>query len=174
MDMSNQQPVPPSGTHSGGDSWGGPGGHPGLNPGGQQKSWWGRHWKWVVPVGCLLPILGCGCCFTGILFSAVGVAKSSPVYQQSLTLVQADPRVQAALGSPTQPSWLVWGQVNVNYNAGPSGGASGDAEIHYTLTGPNGTGWVTASGQGINGQWTIDYLVVSLSSGTSIDVLVSP
>ena len=35
-----------------------------------QKSWFGRNWKWVVPVGCLTPILVCGGFFT-LIFGAV-------------------------------------------------------------------------------------------------------
>lgn len=49
-----------------------------------QRSWWGRNWKWVAPVGCLGPLLGCGGCLSIFVIGIFSALKSSDVYQEAL------------------------------------------------------------------------------------------
>jgi hypothetical protein len=49
-----------------------------------QPNWLGRNWKWVVPVGCLLPVLLVGGCALMVFFFAAGVMKQSDAYKIAL------------------------------------------------------------------------------------------
>lgn len=56
-------------------------------PPGRQRSWFGRNWFWLIPLGCLTPILCCG----GGIVLLFGMLKSSGAYTQSLERVQQHP-----------------------------------------------------------------------------------
>lgn len=133
-----------------------------------ERSWWSRNWKWVVPVGCLTPIVICGggvALFASLIF---GIVKQSGAYQDSLAQVRADPRVTAALGEPIEPGWLVTGNVEVN-------GAAGEANISYGVTGPDGSGTVYVEADKTAGQWTFHVLLVDIDdTGDRIDLLAPP
>ena len=58
-----------------------------------QRSWWGRNWYWVVPVGCLVPLLVCGGGLVLIFTSALGIIKSSDVYKDALSRAKESPAV---------------------------------------------------------------------------------
>src|SRR5690606_38258460 len=93
--------------------------------------WWSRNWKWVVPVGCLLPVVVC-CGGITLLFSLVFDAiKSSEPYKQSLAMVQTHLQVTAALGTPIEPGFFLSGNINVS-------GGSGEADLNYPISGPHG------------------------------------
>ena len=97
-----------------------------------KRSWWSRNWKWVVPVGCLTPIVICGGGATLIVALVFGVIKESGAYQDSLAQAQTDARVVAALGTPIEPGFFVMGNIEVN-------GPAGTADLSYSISGPNGT-----------------------------------
>lgn len=138
---------------------------PGAPPPGPRKSWWGRNWKWVVPVGCLTPIIVCGGLITLGVTVGLGAIKSSDVYQQSLAAAQADARVQQALGTPVEPGFLVTGNIDVQ-------NSSGRADLTYPISGPKGGGTVHAMGDMAGGAWTLNLVVVKIdASGEEIDVL---
>jgi hypothetical protein len=44
-------------------------------------NWFGRNWKWVVPVGCLVPVFFLGGCALAIFFFAMGVLKQTGCLQ---------------------------------------------------------------------------------------------
>ncbi len=50
----------------------------------QNKNWWGRNWKWVVPVGCLVPLALCAGFITLIVSLVFGMMKSSDAYKEAL------------------------------------------------------------------------------------------
>ena len=78
-----------------------------------QDSSWSRNWKWMVPVGCLTPVLLCGGFLTFVMTLAFGVMKSSVPYTQSLEAVKAHPQAQRELGDPIEPGFIVTGSVNL-------------------------------------------------------------
>ena len=59
-----------------------------------QKNWWGRNWKWVVPVGLAVPGLGGGGLFTVILL-VFGIIKHSDVYTEALAAANASAAYQS-------------------------------------------------------------------------------
>lgn len=47
-------------------------------------NWFGRNWKWVVPVGCLVPVLFLVGCVLAIFFFAISVLKQTDAYKTAL------------------------------------------------------------------------------------------
>jgi len=134
----------------------------------RKKSWWGRNWFWVLPVGCLTPILFCGGFFTLIISLVFGMIKSSYPYEDSLATVQSDQRVVSVLGSPVEPGFFVTGQINLNNN-------SGNADIAYSISGPNGEGDVYVTAVKTAGQWSYTLFEVYLDpTSQNIDMLAKP
>jgi len=135
---------------------------------GEQKSrgWWGRNWVWVVPVGCLTPIVVCGGGFVLIFTLVFGAIKSSDAYQGALTRAQADARVVAALGSPVEGGLLVTGNINVS-------GSTGHADLSIPISGPNGSAMIYAAADKSAGQWQYTTLDVVID-GTDVRIDLLP
>lgn len=131
----------------------------------QRKSWWVRHRIWVISLAVLVPVVCVGI-IAAITFFVMGVIKSSEPYTRSLQIVQADAEVQAALGTPIESSWLVMGSVHMDYGRRST---TGDADITYGVSGPNGEGDVHAVAQCDNNVWTFSLVAVDVD-GQLIDV----
>ena len=130
---------------------------------GQQSSetWWSHNWKWVVPVGCLAPIL----LVAVIVTAAFSFLKSSGPYTLALDSARADCEVRAALGAPVTAGWSVAGSMNVT---GPSGHADLSFPLHGSRT--SGTLYVTATRAA--GRWRFDLLECEVAGRTTrIDLL---
>jgi hypothetical protein len=130
----------------------------------QERSWFGRNWKWLLPVGCLLPFVAVGGCVTVLVVGVFGALKASEGFSQSLAMVRADQQVKDVLGEPLEPAFLVSGNINVSTQGG-------NADVHYDITGPKGTGTVHAEAFKEAGSWRFRTLIVETSSGEKIDVL---
>src|SRR5437773_12511954 len=78
-----------------------------LPPPMPQPNWFGRNWKWVVPVGCLLPVLLVGGCGLMVFFFATGIMKQSDAYKIALARAQTNPAVIEAIGSPISQTGIV-------------------------------------------------------------------
>ena len=104
---------------------------PPLPPPMPPTNWFGRNWKWVVPVGCLLPVLFLGGCALAIFFFAMGVMKQTDVYKTAVARAQTNPAVIEAIGSPISQIGIVSGKSNVN-------GATGEANLSIPMKGPKG------------------------------------
>jgi hypothetical protein len=122
-----------------------------------RRSWWSRNWKWLVPVGAVIVILGCAGVFTLFASMIFGVLKSSEPYTESLAIVQADPHVRDALGSPIEAGFLVSGNINWN-------GSAGHADLAYSVSGPSGDADVYVVADRATGQWSITRLIVDVDS----------
>jgi hypothetical protein len=134
-----------------------------MEPSGE-RSWLGRNWKWLLPVGCLLPFVAVGGCVTLIIVGVFGALKASDAYHLSLAAVRADQAVVDALGEPIEPAFLVSGNIHVSTQGG-------NADVHYDITGPKATGTVHAVAVKEAGSWKFRSLVVETSTGEKIDVL---
>ena len=130
-----------------------------------ERTWWSRNWKWVVPAGCLTPVLVCGGFVALILTLVFGMIKSSPPYTESLAAVKANAEAQQELGNPIEPGFFVTGGIETS-------GDSGDADITYAVSGPNGSGTVHAVADKAAGQWTFTTLELAIeATGQRIDLL---
>jgi len=130
------------------------------------RSWFGRNWKWLLPFGCLLPFVVVGGCTALVVLVAFGALRQSTAYQMSLAVVQADEKVQAALGQPIESAMFVRGSVNI------ATGDRGDADINYDISGPKDKGTVHVIAVQRGGNWKLKKLTVDVeSTGDQIDVL---
>lgn len=130
-----------------------------------ETNWWGRNWKWVVPVGCV-GILALMVSFVFLILSLVfGVIKSSDVYKGAFARAEKDPSVQTAVGSPLEEGFIVSGKINVS-------GPSGNADLAIPVYGPGGEATIYAVAKKSAGQWTYSTLVVEIEdTGQRIDLL---
>ncbi len=128
-----------------------------MYPDENRGSWWSRNWKWVVPVGCLVPLLVVGGCVASIFFVATTAMKSSDVYKDALVKAQSNPAVVEALGSPITTGFFTGGSIN-------SSGPSGDAAFSIPLSGPKGKGTIQLEAKKSGGEWTYSTLVVDIEN----------
>ena len=127
-------------------------------------NWFGRNWKWVVPVGCLLPVLFIGGCVLAALFFATGVMKQSDAYKMALARAQTNPAVIEAIGSPISQTAIVSGNSNVN-------GATGEANLSIPLMGPKGKATLYVEAKKSADIWYFQTMVVKIEkTGERIDL----
>ena len=138
------------------------------SPTGPRKNWWGRHWKWFVPTGCLTLIIVVGGCIAGLVGFVFSMIKSSDAYKDALAAAQTSTVVQKALGTPIEAGFLVSGNINVS-------GTSGNANLAIPISGPNGEATIYVVATRLQGKWTFNTLrVVVKDSGERIDLLEKP
>ena len=121
----------------------------------QNKNWWGRNWKWVVPVGCL----GSLALFAGFIALIVclvfGMMKSSDAFKDALAKAKAHPSVQKTIGTPIEEGMFVTGNINIS-------GPSGQADLAIPISGPDGEATIYVVAAKLAGQWTFSTLVVEI------------
>jgi hypothetical protein len=132
----------------------------------QQRGWFARNWMWVVPVGCLLPIVGCVVIFGGAAWFGLSAMKGSP-YMASVMAVSMNPEVQAALGDSLQPGQPPQADVM-------PGPGTNQVDFQYTLTGPKGTGKVHVVADRTADGWNYTTHTVTIDgTGEVINVPIS-
>ena len=122
-------------------------------------NWWSRNWKWVVAVGCLLPLLLLGGCVAGLVLIVFKAVRSSDVYTEAVSRAQNNPAVREKLGEPITPKWWLGGNVNVKND-------EGEADITIPIAGPKDEGRIRAIGTKSGGRWTYQTLEVQIGSET--------
>lgn len=125
--------------------------------------WWSRNWKWVVPVGCLLPIILFGSCVAGIAWFAVSAIRSSKPYSEALERARTNPVVIERLGTPIEPRWWLTGSVDLSNE--------GSADFKIPISGPKGDAFITVKGSAQDGRWTYTRMSVETGRGDAIDLL---
>ena len=131
------------------------------------RSWWSRNWKWVVPVGCLTPLLLVGGCVAGIVFFVFSAIKGTDLYEDAVVRAQNDPRVVEALGGPVEAGWWVTGSVNVE-------GHRGTADFSVPLLGTRKRGTLDVAGTRDGGEWNYSTLRVRVEDGPVIELIPAP
>jgi hypothetical protein len=121
-----------------------------------KRSWWGRNWKWVVPVLCLTPLLVCG----GIFTIALRMMKSSEVYTEAVAKARASASVKALLGEPITEGFWVNGGIEVS-------GTTGKADFAIPLSGPKGSATLYVVATKRAGRWEFSTLEVAASDSGS-------
>jgi len=137
-----------------------------MNPP-EQKGWFGRNWKWFVPVGCLSVVLMAVLFVAAAVYFAFGSVKSSYAYQEAMTRTRSNAAVIKELGEPIKPGWLVSGTINVN-------GASGSADLSIPVSGPNKSGTVYVVATKKMGKWDISGLEVAVEGENKRINLLAP
>lgn len=127
-------------------------------------SWWSRNWKWVVPLGCLTPLLLIGSCVAGIVFFVFTAIKGSDAYTDAVQRAQTDPRVVTALGGPVEAGWWVTGNIDVD-------GSGGTADFDVPLQGTAKKGTLEIEAERDSGGWNYSVMRVHVDDGTTIDLI---
>jgi len=131
-------------------------------PDNQQQSWSRRNWKWLVPVGCLTPIVVCSGLLT-VIFSSM---KSSEPYGQALAKAQGSREVIQALGEPIDAGFLVSGEIHVDLDG------TGNANFAIPISGPQGSAVLNVVAKKEAGMWSFQQLNVAVErSDKRIDLL---
>ena len=122
----------------------------------KQKSWFGRNWPWVLPVGgCLAVILlfvfGVGAAIFGV---SKMISGSAP-YEYAVEMAKNDERVISFLGENIEPDGMMNGNISLNNN-------DGEADIIIPLKGSKGKGSVSVKGQKTDGEWYYEELYVTI------------
>jgi hypothetical protein len=115
--------------------------------------WWARHWKWLVPAGCLTGLAGVAGSIALIVGLVFGLLKSTTPYKEALAKAQRDPVVIGRLGTPIQGGFLVSGNVNLS-------GGTGEAQMAIPLQGSRGSGTLYVEARQRAGTWTYSTLTV--------------
>ena len=131
-----------------------------------KPSWWSRNWKWVVPVGCLTPIVVCCGGGTLILLLAFGAIKSSDPYKEALERAKANEEVKGLLGEPIEAGFFVSGSIETS-------GASGKADLSIPISGPKGSATIYVTASKTAGKWEYSTLEVA-KNGARIDLRSKP
>jgi hypothetical protein len=124
-------------------------------------TWWGRNWKWVVPVLAAFLLALFAAFVLGVLGLVFGMMKSSEPYRHAVGRAQSDPQVIAALGSPVMAGWFVQGSFTHD-------GASGTADLSIPLDGPTADGTLYVVAEKRAGEWRYDTLAVNVEGGERI------
>lgn len=74
--------------------------------------WFSRNWKWIVGLGCLLPILCCAGSVAVVFFGVTKVVKESSIYADAEQRLKNSPQAAEALGSPVTLEGFPMGSIN--------------------------------------------------------------
>ena len=129
----------------------------------QQKGWFSRNWKWLLPVGCLTPLLCCGS-FAGVTyFGVTKMIESSGAYTEAMQKVNQSPEVAALIGTPVTSGIGISGEMNDK-------NGEGTANFTVPLKGKKGNGSLHVVARSSGGKWEFSRIDVSAHEKT-IDVL---
>ena len=129
-----------------------------------QKTWWGRNWKWLVPIGCGI-LLIVAAFVLGILALVSGMMRSSAPYKEALARAQSHPAVIQALGQPIKAGFIVTGSIRINFG-------SGYANLSIRISGPKGKARVHVNATKGGGTWSYNEIMVTVErQPTPIDLL---
>lgn len=122
----------------------------------QQKSWFGRNWPWVLPVGgCLAVILlfvfGIGAAFFGV----TKMLKNSEAYEYAVEEATNNEELIAVIGEPIETDGIMQGSINYR-----NGDASVD--IRVPLKGPNGKAFVSIKGEKRDDTWNYEEFYITI------------
>ncbi|WP_158655194.1 cytochrome c oxidase assembly factor Coa1 family protein [Flavivirga eckloniae] len=120
----------------------------------KRKSWFGRNWPWVLPVGgCLtiivLFILG----FGAIFFGVTKILGSSEPYKYAIDQVSKNTEAIAILGKPIEADGIMNGKISIKNDGG-------EADFEIPIVGPNGTAKVIVIANKTDGEWFYEKLYV--------------
>jgi hypothetical protein len=125
-----------------------------MNPP-QQKGWFGRNWKWLVPTGCLSLVVVAGAVVAAIAYLAFGSIKSSYPYQEAMTRTRSNADAIRELGEPIESGWLVSGNIQIT-------DSSGRADLSIPVSGPKKSGKVYVLATKRMGNWNLSALELEI------------
>ncbi len=134
-----------------------------------QKSWFGRNWPWVLPVGCcsgcliamIVFILGSGVALFKVFEKVVDV---SPI-EEVVTKAENNPKVKEILGNPIETTGFPSGSISLQ-------NGDGDVDFSIEIKGSKGEGTLYVKGIRANEKWIFEDLYITLKeTGEQINLL---
>jgi len=119
-----------------------------------QKSWFGRNWMWLVPVGGCLTLIVVGIVFIGSLFFGVTeVFKNSTPYEYALEQARNNPEVILALGDHIESDGMISGNISIQND-------KGNADFSIPIKGSKGKGRIFVIAEKSGDEWFYEKLYV--------------
>ena len=122
----------------------------------KQKSWFGKNWPWVIPVGgCLAVILlfvfGVG----AAIFGGMKMLKSSEPYEYAIEKASTNQELITIIGEPIETDGIMQGSMNYS---------NGDASVDITipLKGPKGKASVSIKGDKREDVWIYEAFYITI------------
>ena len=129
------------------------------------RGWWSRNWRWFVPVGSAVFVLGSVGFFVAIIALIFGMMKNTEVYETALFEAQTNPTVIEYLGNRIEDGLIFTGNMEVSPG-------SGYADIMIPISGQKGSGSLYVQAEKVAGSWQYHTLQVNVhDSDISIDLL---
>ena len=120
----------------------------------KQKTWLGRNWPWLIPVGgCLTVILLFVFGIGAIFFGVTKALKNATPYQYSVELAKNNAEVIAILGDPVETVGMLSGNVSLDTEGG-------NADFQIPLKGPKGKAKLFVKAEKFDGEWTYQEIYV--------------
>ncbi|WP_298754097.1 cytochrome c oxidase assembly factor Coa1 family protein [uncultured Psychroserpens sp.] len=120
----------------------------------RQKSWFGRNWLWVLPVGgclgvILLFVFGIG----AAIFGVSKIIKESAPYEYAVEAAKSNSDVQLALGEAIDTDGLFEGNITIN-------NSTGEANLKIPIKGEKGKGTIVVLAEKDDEGWQYEKLYV--------------
>jgi hypothetical protein len=115
--------------------------------------WWGRNWKWFVPLICAVAASFIVACVALVM----GIIKSSDAYTGAMARLSSSPAVVEAIGAPVSGGFFVMGSVTAN-------GSFGVADLTVPVSGPKGSAWVSLFASKRLGVWHYQRMIVHVDA----------
>jgi ribosomal protein L7/L12 len=116
--------------------------------------------------GCLPMLLFFGLCAGFIMLSSHVMFRAFGPLDQALAIINSDPAVVQAFGTPIKPGVFVTGEMN-------SGGSSTSAQLSVPIYGQKRSGELNVSGDWRRGVWDLDIWVVYDADGEEQTIYIA-
>ena len=124
----------------------------------KQKSWFGRNWPWLLPVGgCLTVILLLVFGVGAIFFGASKVFKSAEPYEYAINLAENNSKVKQLIGESIETEGMIKGNISYSND-------DGEANFKIPIKGEKGEGHIVVAAKKINGEWIYEKLYVVIKA----------
>jgi hypothetical protein len=115
--------------------------------------WWGRNWKWFVPLICAVSMTF----IVGFMAAVMAFIKSSDAYTGAMDRLGTAPAVVEAIGTPIKGGFLVSGNISTS-------GSFGAADLTIPISGPKGSAWVSLFALKRLGVWHFERMIVHVDA----------
>lgn len=119
----------------------------------KQKSWFSRHWGWLLGGGCLLFIVIIVVVGVGAFYKITNSIQESEPYSYAFSKAIENDKVIAILGEPIESNGI--GSSNFKYKNN-----SGEATLIIPIKGPNGVGTILVEAEKHQAIWFYNELSV--------------
>lgn len=126
----------------------------------KQKSWFGRNWLWVLPVGgCLTIILFIVFGIGALFFGVSNVIKDSTPVEYAIERAENNFEITQLLGDNIDIDGMFNGNLSLNNDRGT-------VDITVPIKGEKGSGKLIIKGEKYDGEWVYEdlYIIIKLSN----------